>query len=46
MANQQANGNGWRFFIRASWSTDRVKNCTNEIRRQVQVYMENPVEGW
>lgn len=45
-AGQQANGNGWRFFIRASWDTDRTQNCTNEIRRQVQVYMENPVEGW
>ncbi len=43
---QAAKGNGWRFFIRASWSTDRVQQATNEIRRQVQVYMENPMEGW
>jgi hypothetical protein len=43
---QAANGNGWRFFIRASWYTGRVENVTNEIRRQVQVYMENPMEGW
>jgi hypothetical protein len=40
----QAVNNGWRLFIRASWDTDRVP--TNEIRRQVQVYMENPMEGW
>lgn len=37
---------GWRFFARASWNTARVKHCTNEIRRQVQVYLENPMEGW
>lgn len=36
--------NGWRLFIRASWNTERKP--TNEIRRQVQVYMENPMEGW
>ncbi len=36
--------NGWRLFIRASWNTDRKP--VNEIRRQVQVYMENPMEGW
>ena len=35
---------GWRFFIRASINTERKP--TNEVRRQVQVYMENPVEGW
>lgn len=39
-----ARKNGWRWFGRASWHTDRVP--TNEIRRQVQVYMENPTEGW
>lgn len=33
----------WRFFIRASL-TKRV--ATNEIRKQVQVYLENPIEGW
>ena len=26
--------------------TDRQTNITNEIRRQVQVYLENPIEGW
>lgn len=37
---------GWRWFIRLSRNTDRQKNITNEIRRQVQVYLENPIEGW
>ena len=37
---------GWRYFARASWNTDRTKHCTNEVRRQVQVYLENPMEGW
>jgi len=37
---------GWRWFIRGSKDTDRTKNCTNEIRRQVQVYLEHPMEGW
>lgn len=37
---------GWRFFIRASYNTDRIKNCTHEIRRQCQVYLEHPMEGW
>ena len=40
----QAVKDGWRLFIRASWDTGRVP--TNEIRRQVQVYMKNPMEGW
>lgn len=35
---------GWRLFIRASWDTGR--KASNEFRRQVQVYMENPMEGW
>jgi hypothetical protein len=35
---------GWRWFIRVSRETDRAP--TNEIRRQVQVYLENPMEGW
>ena len=35
---------GWRWFGRASWNTNRVP--TNEMRRQVQVYLENPMEGW
>lgn len=37
---------GWRWFIRLSRSTDRQKTRTNEIRRQVQVYLEDPVAGW
>ena len=36
--------NGWRFFIRASINTNRKP--LNELRRQVQVYLENPMEGW
>ncbi len=41
-----ARGSGWRWFIRLSRNTDRQKNITNEIRRQVQVYMTNPNKGW
>lgn len=41
-----AKGSGWRWFGRASWDTDRIERCTNEIRTQVQVYLENPMEGW
>jgi hypothetical protein len=37
---------GWRWFIRLSRKTDRQKNITNEIRRQVQVYLEEPMAGW
>jgi len=37
---------GWRWFGRVSKNTDRTKNITNEIRRQVQVYLEFPMEGW
>jgi hypothetical protein len=40
----KAVANGWRYFIRVSWDTGR--RPTNEIRRQVQVYLENPMEGW
>lgn len=36
--------NGWRWFGRASWNTGR--RPTNELRRQVQVYLKNPMEGW
>lgn len=35
---------GWRWFGRLSYETGRTP--TNEIRRQVQVYLENPMEGW
>jgi hypothetical protein len=37
---------GWRWFVRLSRNTDRQKTITNEIRRQVQVYLEAPTEGW
>lgn len=37
---------GWRWFIRVSRNTDRALDCKNEIRKQVQVYMDNPMEGW
>lgn len=37
-------GNGWRWFGRLSWNTGR--KATNEVRRQVQVYLEFPMEGW
>lgn len=40
----RAVANGWRFFIRASWNTERQP--ANEVRRQVQVYLEKPMEGW
>lgn len=35
---------GWRWFGRLSWDTDR--KIHNEIRNQVQVYLEFPMEGW
>lgn len=37
---------GWRWFIRLSKNTDRTSSCTNEVRKQVQVYLEHPMEGW
>lgn len=43
---QRARASGWRWFGRISWNTDRVKHVTNELRRQVQVYLEYPMEGW
>ncbi len=42
----KAISNGWRWFGRISINTDRTKNMTNEIRSQVQVYLEFPMEGW
>lgn len=42
----KATGNGWRWFGRISRNTDRVNKITNEIRNQVQVYLEFPMEGW
>lgn len=38
--------NGWRWFGRVSRKTERTANASNEIRRQAQVYMEFPMEGW
>jgi hypothetical protein len=38
--------NGWRWFGRVTRNSDRTKTITNEIRRQVQVYLEFPMEGW
>lgn len=45
--------NGWRFFIRVSRyfspsgkAIRRGNHRTNELRRQVQVYLENPNDGW
>jgi hypothetical protein len=38
--------NGWRWFIRLSRNTNRTKFITNEMRRQVQVYLEDPTQGW
>lgn len=37
---------GWRWFARVSIDTERLNNITNEIRRQVQVYMDSLTEGW
>jgi hypothetical protein len=37
---------GWRWFIRLSYDDDRTKKVTNEVRHQVQVYLEHPMEGW
>jgi hypothetical protein len=42
----KAVANGWRWFIRVSCNTDRTKSLTNEVRRQAQVYLEFPMEGW
>lgn len=40
----QAVDRGFRLFIRATW--DSGLKPKNEIRRQVQVYMNNPMQGW
>ncbi len=37
---------GWRYFIRVSKRTDRCRTVTNEVRKQVQVYLPIPEEGW
>ncbi len=41
-----ATGHGWRWFGRVSRKTDRAYKITNEIRRNAQVYLEFPMEGW
>lgn len=42
----QAVKHGWRWFGRVSRNTERTKKITNEVRRQSQVYMQFPMEGW
>lgn len=39
---------GWRWFGRLSWDAgyEQGRPHFNEIRRQVQVYMDHPMEGW
>ena len=37
---------GWRWFIRVSKDTPRALDCKNEIRKQTQVYMKDPMQGW
>lgn len=39
-------GSGWRWFIRLTRNSDTVKRPANDIRKQVQVYLEFPMEGW
>lgn len=39
-----ATKNGWRWFIRMSWNTDR--EIKDEIRQQTQVYLPAPEAGW
>lgn len=45
---QKARASGWRWFGRVTIGSDRCRkeNITNEIRSQVQVYLEFPMEGW
>lgn len=40
--------NGWRWFGRISWDAgyEQGRPHFNEVRRQVNVYMEHPMEGW
>ncbi len=40
----RASDSGWRWFARISWDTGRTP--TDEIRQQVQVYMDDPQVGW
>lgn len=45
---QKALKKGWRWFGRLTWKAgyERGRPHHNEIRRQVQVYLENPTTGW
>jgi len=40
----RAVGRGWRFFIRAS--VGNPAQARNTIRKQVQVYLDAPMQGW
>jgi hypothetical protein len=42
----KAVGSGWRWFIRLTRNSDTVNRPANEIRKQTQVYLEFPMEGW
>jgi len=44
----RAVGRGFRWFGRISWDAgyEHGRPHHNEIRRQVNVYLENPMEGW
>lgn len=42
----KAVSNGWRWFIRVSKDTHRTRTVTNELRNQVQVYLDFPTAGW
>ena len=39
---------GWRWFGRLSWDAgyEQGRPHANEVRKQVQVYLEHPMEGW
>jgi hypothetical protein len=37
---------GWRWFGRVTIDSDRTKTMTNEFRKQSQVYLEFPMNGW
>lgn len=39
-------GSGWRWFMRLTRNSETVSRPMNEIRQQVQVYLEFPMEGW
>ena len=45
-SGSKAKTNGWRWFCRITRNSERCKTITNEIRQQVQVYLEFPMEGW